>query len=432
MAWHDRVNTGFRWPATVGVALLLAGFGGFGTWAAMAPLQGAVVAGGTVTTLGRNKFIQHLEGGIIKEILVAEGDVVKAGQPLVLLEQTNAMALRNRLQAQLDTLGAQEARAEAERAEADKIVFPPDLLASTNANVIAAIEDQTSEFEARLRRYNNEVGILDEQIGSLHQEILGLGSQQTAVRLQLDLVNETKADLQQLLENDLVQKGRVQDLKSREAELLGQDGQITATVAKANLMIGEKEYEQQRLLNARLEEASTVLVQVRQQRTDLAEQLQTAQDTLLRTTISAPESGTVTNIAQLGPGSVIGPGQRVMEILPDGADLIVEAQVLPQDVDQVQVGQEARLVFAALDQRSTPQVAGKVSYLSADRIVNEQATTGYYLARLTISDEPLLGFDPTQVGAGQPVEVFITTGERTFLSYLLEPLLVTLRRSIRE
>lgn len=432
MAWHDRVKTGFGWPATIGAILLLAGFGGFGAWAAMAPLEGAVIAGGTVTTLGRNKIIQHLEGGIVRDILVAEGDLVTAGQPLVLLEQTPAMVMRNRLQAQLDTLEAKESRAEAERDEAEAIAFPSALLASTNPAVLAAIKDQTTEFEVRLRRYNNEVSILNEQIGSLRQEIIGLQSQQTAINLQLGIVQGAKADLEKLLANDLVVKGRVLELQSNEAELIGQDGQLTATIAKANLMIGEKEYELQRLLNTRLEEASLALVDVRQQRTDLAEQLQTAQDTLLRTTITAPETGTVTNIAQIGPGSVISPGQRVMEILPAGADLIVEAQLSPRDVDQVHVGQDARLVFAALDQRSTPQVEGKVTYLSADRLVTEQQQGGFYLARLSISDEPLQGFDPNSVGAGQPVEVFITTGQRTFLSYLVEPLLVTLRRSVRE
>lgn len=432
MAWHDRVKTSFGWPAWIGALLLIVGFGGFGTWAAVAPLEGAVVAGGTVTTAGRNKLIQHLEGGIVRAILVAEGEFVAAGQPLMLLEQTTALALRNRLQAQLDTLGAQQARAEAERAEQPRIAFPAALRVSRDPNMVAAIADQTAEFEARRRRYDNEVAILNEQIGSLRQEIIGLEAQRTATQLQMALVAETRADLQQLLDSDLVLKGRVQDLKAREAELIGADGQIAATIAKANLMIGEKTYEQQRLLNTRLEQASQLLVQVRQQRTDLAEQLQTAADTLARTTVVAPESGTVTNISQLGPGSVIGPGQRLLEILPDGAELIVEAQVLPQDVDQIKVGQPARLVFAALDQRSTPQVAGTVSYVSADRIVTEQALGGYYLARLTISDAPLSGFDPEAVGAGQPVEVFITTGERTFLAYLVEPLLVTLRRSIRE
>lgn len=432
MAWYDGVRTGIRVPSLLGGLVLLVGLGGFGTWAAVAPLEGAVIAPGTVTTLGRNKFIQHLEGGIVREVLVDEGDLVTKGQPLVLLDPTTALATRNRLRSQIDTLAALEARALAERSGAGEIAFPAELLQSDDPNIAAAIEDQTAEFEARLRRFENEHGILGEQVSSLEQEMVGLEAQRDAVRMQLDILAETMPDLEALLENDLVVKARVLDARSREAELIGHEGQITATLAKAQLMIGEKEYEQQRLSNVRLEEASRILVDARSERADLLEQLQAAEDALARTTVVAPEAGTVANIAQLGPGSVVTPGQRIMEILPYGTDLIVEARIMPHDVDQVFVGQQARLVFAALDPRSTPQVNGSVSYLSVDSLEDERTGMAYYLARLVISNEPVPGFDPSDVGAGQPVEVYITTGERTFLNYLLDPIMASMRRSMRE
>ena len=433
MAWHDGVKTGIARPASLGVLALVLGFGGFGAWAAVAPLEGAVIASGTVTTLGRNKFIQHLEGGIIKQVLVAEGDSVARGQPLILLDETGAQALRNRLRSQLDALSALEARALAERNGAEIITFPPALLAAANSpSVAAAIDDQKGEFRARLDRYTAESGIFDEQISALDEEILGLQAQQTAVQLQLELVLEGKADLENLLQQELVAKTRVLELKGQEANLTGQSGQITAAIAKTRLEIAEKEHEKQRLLNARLEEASRALADARSQQSDLLEQLHTAEDTLTRTAVLSPESGTITNLSQLGPGSVLSPGERIMEIVPDQADLIVEAHVRPQDIDQVHIGQEARLAFAALDQRETPQVAGQVTYLSADRLENERTGEVYYLARLNISAEPLQGFDLAQVGAGQPVEVFITTGERTFLAYVLEPLAHTVTRALRE
>ena len=432
MAWYDGVRTGIRVPSLLGGLVLLVGLGGFGTWAAVAPLEGAVIAPGTVTTLGRNKFIQHLEGGIVREVLVDEGDLVTKGQPLVLLDPTTALATRNRLRSQIDTLAALEARALAESSGAGEIAFPAELLQSDDPNIAAAIEDQTAEFEARLRRFENEHGILGEQVSSLEQEMVGLEAQRDAVRMQLDILAETMPDLEALLENDLVVKARVLDARSREAELIGHEGQITATLAKAQLMIGEKEYEQQRLSNVRLEEASRILVDARSERADLLEQLQAAEDALARTTVVAPEAGTVANIAQLGPGSVVTPGQRIMEILPYGTDLIVEARIMPHDVDQVFVGQQARLVFAALDPRSTPQVNGSVSYLSVDSLEDERTGMAYYLARLVISNEPVPGFDPSDVGAGQPVEVYITTGERTFLNYLLDPIMASMRRSMRE
>lgn len=433
MVWYNGVKLGIAGPVSVGVIALALGFGGFGAWAAVAPLQGAVIAGGTVTTLGRNKLIQHLEGGIIKQVLVAEGDSVAKGQALALLDGTGALALRNRITAQIETLAALEARAIAERGGASEVTFSPDLLAkSDDPDVASAIRDQQGEFKARLDRYTAETGILDEQINSLKQEIVGLQAQQTAVKLRLDLIVEAKADLENLLRQNLVAKSRVLDLRSQEADLTGQSGQITSQVAKTSLDIAGKELEKLRLLNARLEEANNNLSDARGKQADLLEQLHTAEDTLGRTTILAPDSGTVTNLAQLGPGSVISPGQRIMEIVPVKAGWIVEAHIRPQDIDEVHLGQDARLAFAALDQRETPQVGGTVTYLSADRVENERTGEAYYLARLTISDLPLQGFDLAQVGAGQPVEVFITTGERTFVEYLLEPLAHTVTRAMRE
>jgi len=433
MAWYDGVRLGIRGPVSLGVIALVLGFGGFGAWASVAPLEGAVIANGTVITLGRNKLIQHLEGGIIKRLLVADGDHVTKGQALAELDGTGALALRNRINAQLQTLAALEARSIAERDGAPEITFPPDLLAkSDDPGLASAIRDQQGEFKARFDRYTAETGILNEQINSLKQEIVGLEAQQTAVKLRLDLILETKSDLESLLQQSLVAKSRVQDLRSQEADLTGQSGQITSAIAKTNLDIAGKELEKLRLLNSRLEEANNSLSDTRGKQADLLEQLHTAEDSLDRTTVVAPDSGTVTTVAQLGPGSVISPGQRLMEIVPVQAGWLVEAHIRPQDIDDVRVGQGARLAFAALDQRETPQVDGTVSYIAADRTENERTGELYYLARLNISAAPLPGFDPTKVGAGQPVEVFITTGGRTFVQYLLEPLAHTVTRSMRE
>jgi HlyD family secretion protein len=433
MAWYTEVRTSVRGPLLVGVTSLLLAFGGFGAWASVAPLQGAVIASGIVTPLGRNKLIQHLEGGIVRQILVAEGDSVVKDQPLILLDGTAALALRNRIAAQLATLSTVEARAVAERNGATEITFPPELLSGPDdAAVAAAMDDQRGEFRARLDRYNAETGMLDEQISALKQEIAGLEAQQTSVTLQLDLAVGARGDLENLLQQNLVAKSRVTDLLAREAQLTGQSGQITSLIATANLKIAERELEKQRLLNARLEEANNALSDARSRRSDLLEQLNTAQDTLSRTTVLSPDTGTVINLSQLGAGSVISPGQRIMDIVPMHAGLIVEAHIRVQDIDEVHVGQEARLAFAAFDQRDTPQVPGVISYLSADRIVNERTGESYYVARLEIASEPLAGFDPTIIGAGQPVDVFITTGERTFFEYVLEPLAYSVTHAIRE
>lgn len=433
MAWFDGVKTGIGWPVSVGVIAIVLGLGGFGAWASVAPLEGAVLANGTVTTLGRNKLIQHLEGGIIKQVLVREGDSVAEGQPLVILDGTSALGARNRLQAQLDALAALEARAVAERDGLDDVAFPKGLLdPAKGPEVQAAIADQRAEFLAGLQRHKAEMGILDQQIAALKEEITGIEAQQKAVGLQLQLATEGKTGLQALLDKALVAKTQVLQLRAQEADLIGQSGQLTSSIAKAKQNIAEKEQEQLRLVNARLEDAGKSLSDVRRQRADLQEQLRTAEDTLNRTTVLAPDSGTVTNLAQLGPGSVVSPGQRLLEIVPDQAELVVEAHIRPQDVDEVHVGQNARLAFSALDQRITPQIGGEVTYVSADRLENERTGEAYYLARLKISSEPVQGFDRKKVGAGQPAEVYITTGQRTFLTYVIEPIAKTVTRAIRE
>ena len=188
----------------------------------------------------------------------------------------------------------------------------------------------------------------------------------------------------------------------------------------------------QRLKARRLEEATAKLAEVRLQRSDLFEQMRSAQDVLDRIQVQAPATGTVMNLAKTGSGAVISPGETLMEIVPDGVELVVEARVRPSDIDQVRLGQDARLVFSALNQRNVPPVDGNVIHISADSLVDERTGEAYYLARLAIDPDIPPDFDPEDIGPGQPVEAFITTGERTLVAYLVEPIASTLRRSLRE
>lgn len=433
MDWHSGVRTSIRRPVLVGLVMLVVGFGGFGTWAAVAPLEGAVVAPGTVVASGRNKIVQHLEGGIVKKILVEEGDQVSRGDPVLLLDATAADAARNRLQVQLDVLDALEARAVAERDGSGDVVFPDSLLAkSSDAAVHEVIADQKAEFAARLDKHNAELAILEQQIAALGEEIVGLQAQREAVGIQLELIQEEKADSEMLLKKGLARKTRVLELRRTEAELIGQKGSFTAGIAKANQTIAEARQQKQRLKVARLEEAVKRLGEVRLQRSDLSEQLRTAQDVLDRIVVRTPVSGTVMTLTKFSPGAVISPGEGLMEIVPDESSLIVEAHVRPQDIDQVRIGQDARLNFSALDQREVPPVPGSVQHVSADRLTNETTGEPYYLVRLQITSDPVPGFDPAKVGPGQPVDVFITTGARTFVAYLTEPITKTMQRAVKE
>jgi HlyD family secretion protein len=431
MSWHTGVKTGIGWPSVAGLLTLVLGFGGFGTWAAMAPLEGAVIAPGKVVASGRNKAVQHLEGGIIKEILVEEGDRVESGEPVAVLDATASAAALNRLKAQLWTLEAAEARSLAERTGADAITWPDSVAAERERPDVAKVmQDQQSEFEARLEKHLAELAVLDQQIAALEEQIRGYEVQKHQTARQVELVVEEREPLEQLLAKGLTTASRVAGLKRVEADLRGREGQLAASIAEAGQSIAEIEEKTAALKVARLEEASAQLSEVRLKRSDVVEQIRTAQDVLDRVVVAAPASGTVIRLTKYNPGAVVLPGQQIMEIVPEG--LIVEARVGPQDIDEVRVGQMARLQFSALDLRKTPQVPAEVVHVSADRLEDDRTGEPYYLARLKISSEPLAGFDPARIGPGQPVESFITTGERTFLSYLAEPLTKTLRRALRE
>jgi HlyD family secretion protein len=433
MAWHDGVKTGIAWPVLAGIITLVIGFGGFGTWAAMAPLEGAVVAPGKVATSGQNKTVQHLEGGIVREILVEEGQRVAAGEPVLVLDGTASEANLNRLKAQLTTFDAIEARALAERNGADEITFPEGLLdEKATPEVAKVVEDQKAEFKARLEKHQAELGIFKQQIAALQEAITGHEAQKKEVMNEIALVQEERETLEELLRKGLTTKTRVMELRRAEADLRGREGQLTAAIAEAKQSIAEVQEQIERTKGARLEEASARLSEVRLRRSQILEEIRSAQDISDRVAVRAPVSGTVINLTKYNPGAVITPGQVIMEIVPEDTELLVEAHVRPQDIDEVRIGQEARLNFAALDQRETPPVPGEVIHVSADRLENERTGEIYYLVRLRISSEPLTGFDRAKIGPGQPVDVFITTGERTFAAYLMEPIVTTLRRSLRE
>jgi HlyD family secretion protein len=431
--WFDTVKKDVTRPIAAGVIALTIGFGGFGAWAAVAPLEGSIIANGTVAASGRNKIVQHLEGGIIKEILVSEGDRVAQGQVLLMMDRLSAEANRNRVRSDYFRVVALEARAEAERVNSREITFPAELLSEPQSEeLVRAMRDQVAELGARLDSHDADVRILEQQTAALREKILGLQAQQKAVEMQLELVGQERSSAEQLLQQKLISNSRVLELKRTEAELAGQSGQLIASIAEAKQLIAEKEEQRQRVVNARIEEASQILGEARRQRADLQEQLRTAEDALARVAVRAPVQGTVIDLTQHGAGAVLAAGQKVLEIVPDAAELIVEVHIRPQDVNQVRVGQSANLMFAALAPRQTTPVLGKVTYLSADRLENERTGESYYLARLSIAEDLTGDFDLSAVGAGQPVEVFITTGQRTFLSYVTDPFADTIRRGLRE
>jgi HlyD family secretion protein len=432
MAWHDGVRTGIGWPVFAGLCTLALAFGGFGTWAATAPLEGAVIAPGTVTVAGQNKVVQHLEGGVVREILVAEGQRVATGDPVLVLDGTASRSQVNRLRLQLAALQAVEARAIAERDGAEDIVFPTALLAEDTPEARSLIEDQKLEFATLRRKREIDLAVFARQIAGLEAAIAGHETQHSQMQAQIELIREERDASEALLAKGLTRKSQLLALKRAEADLAGRKGQLISAIAQARQSIAEIGERIAQVNSARIEEASARLSEVRPQQSELSEQLLAAEDVSDRVVVRAPASGTVLALTKYNPGAVIAPGQEIMKIVPEGTGLIVAARLRPEDIDKVGVGQQARLTFSALDARNTPPVPGVVVYISADRLQDERSGEIYYLARLEISPAPLAGFDPAKVGPGQAVEVFITTGTRSFLAYITEPFMKTLSRSMRE
>ena len=431
--WRKRVATRTGRIAAAGYVTIVAFVGGFGFWAATAPLAGAAIAPGIVAAAGQNINIQHLEGGIIREVRLREGERVRAGEPVIVLDSTVAEAQLNRLVKQMVALQAKGWRLEAERDGAENFSMPDSFSAPGNKmEHLAIVSEQQKEFAARLARYRAELEILAQRVAALKEAIEGLNAQKKAGVDQLAIVREEVNRKKELLEKGLTNRSEYTALLRSEAELIGQVGALQSQIASSATQIVEARQQTERLTTTRVEQAVGELNTVRASIADLEEQVRAAQSVLERTVIRAPADGIIVKTAYTAPGSVIRPGEPVIQMLPTTRELIIEAQVRPQDIDLLRIGQEASMLFSALNARTTPQVPGTVFYISADRLIDETNGLPYYTARLKITENlpPEIGVD--QIYPGMPVETFIRTGERTFVEYLLQPLVDSFARAFRE
>jgi HlyD family secretion protein len=433
MDWRMRVATRTGKIAAAGYLTIVAFAGGFGLWAATAPLAGAAIAPGVVAAAGQNINIQHLEGGIIREIRFREGERVRAGQPVIVLDATVAEAQLNRLVKQMVALQAKGWRLEAERDGAKDFSIPDSFSAPGNKmDHLAIVSEQKKEFAARLARYGAELEILAQREAALQEAVEGLNAQKKAGEDQLVIVREEMNRKKDLLEQGLTNRSEYTALLRSEAELIGQVGALQSQIGSSATQIVESRQQRERLTTTRVEQAVGELNTVRASIADLEEQVRAAQSVLERTVIRAPADGIIVKTAYTAPGSVIRAGEPVIQMLPTTRELIIEAQVSPQDIDLLRVGQEASMLFSALNARTTPQVPGTVFYISADRLIDQTTGTPYYTARLKITEDLPPEISTEQIYPGMPVETFIRTGERTFIEYLMQPLADSFTRAFRE
>ena len=416
-----------------GLLVVLAMFGGLGTWAALAPLSGAVIAPGTVTVDTKRKTVQHLEGGIVAEILARDGDRVARGQLLIRLDETRASANLAILDGRLSDLKARRARLLAERHGADRVVFADGLLhRKDDPHVAEILAGQQDLFAARRESLAGEIAILQQSIRQFREEVKGLEAQQRSKARQVELIEDELAGLRLLYEKGYAPRTRILALERAAEQLKGERGEHVAEIAKARRSIGEVRLKVLQLQKSFREKVVAELREVQAEIFDLEERRVAFEDALDRLDIRAPRAGTVVRLSVHTLGAVIGPGEAVMDIVPQDDDLGIEARGRPQDVDKVQLRQTTVVRLSAFNLRTTPELRGAVIAVSADRLVDEDTREPYYLTRVRIPEAELAKIGELKLVPGMPAEVFIDTGERTALSYLLKPFSDGLARAFKD
>ncbi|MBX5214019.1 HlyD family type I secretion periplasmic adaptor subunit [Rhizobium sp. NLR10a] len=430
--WQDRLHLSPSSPAILGYLAITVMICTFGVWGAVAPIDGAAVAPGVVAAAGRNIQMQHLEGGILREIKVEEGDRVRKGDVLLLLDETAAKTQVNRLEKQLVALDIQIKRLEAERDGLESLIVTIKEVSSVDTDFSDIGNEEVREFEARLARFESEQLILAQRLDQLADAQEGLVQQKLAVDKQSFIIKDELARKQGLLEKGLINRTDYTELLRIDAELVGQSAALAAQQANTRSQEAEAREQIERAKSQRVEEAVSKLTEAKASLRDVEEQLTAASGVLGRTTIRAPVDGIIVTSAYNVVGNVISPGEKVMEILPTSEQPLIEARVKPTDIDVVHIGQTARLRFSALNARLTPEVTATVRKISADRLVDQASQESYYRAILQVTGSLPPSIDETQVHPGMPVETFINTGERTFFEYLLKPLLDSTRLAFVE
>ncbi|WP_417834228.1 HlyD family type I secretion periplasmic adaptor subunit [Thalassospira xiamenensis] len=416
-----------------GVTVMLALFAGLGSWMALANLSGAVVATGKLVVESNVKDVQHPDGGIVGEIHVRDGDRVQAGDLLIRLDDTMARASLGIVDSQIDALRARKMRLVAERNEA-KIVAVPDLFEARMQDlaIVELVAAETKLFEARRKSLEGEKDQLQQKLLQLSETIIGLEAQKAANEEESRHIRDELDGLEMLYKKQLVPITRVAALRRERASLRGKHGELTAQIAATGMQISETEMSILQLDRNRQTEVLTELGDIDQQLAELMQKQVALRDQLRRVDIRAPYDGTVYQMTVHTIGGVVAGGDRIMGIVPDQDELVIEARTNPRDIDQVHPGQKAMLRFTAFNQRTTPELSGTVSFVAADLSRDELTGETYYNVRVKIAGGEMEKLDGQGLMPGMPVETFIATGDRTALSYLAKPLTDQFARAFRE
>jgi epimerase transport system membrane fusion protein len=407
----------------LGISIVAVFFGGFGAWAALAPFNSAVVAPAFVRVETNRKTIQHLEGGIVSEILIKDGEHVSPGQVLIRLSPAQPQATHDVLLSQYRAMRAQEARLFAERNGERAISFPAELLAlKEDPEVAKILKSETRQFETNRVSIEGQTSIFRQRIAQLHEQMSGTVSQLNAQKAQLKLINDELRDTRYLYSNGNTSLIRLRQLERTAAALEGQSGDLRATIGKLNEQIGETERQIIQLTNDQQANTSKDLREVQNHIFDILPRLAAADDVLKRTNIVSMSSGYVVGLTTFTIGGIIKPGETLLQIIPDRDTLVLEAQVKPEDIEAIRPGLDALVHLTAFKQRLTPQVHGTVTNVAADRLTDQRTGAPYYTIEITIKQEELDAEQRENLYPGMPASISIPFGNRTALDYLIRPL----------
>lgn len=422
-----------RGITVAGNLLVLCFMLGLGTWASLAPLESAAIASGVVESESSRKTIQHLEGGIVRKILVADGDIVRSGQTLIALDDTRADSEMQSLQGQLWDAFARAARLQAEQQRFERIAIPDALEQDSKQSGVAAaaVSAQQFIFQARLQVHESQLAVVRERRRQVEKEIEGLKAQENATGQRVDIVREELDMVATLVNKGLERRPRLLNLQRELADVEGRRGEIAAQISRAGQVISEQQATLFKLESERQNEIAQSLREAQNQIFQLRERLLAARDQLSRTEVKAPEDGVVTDLRIHTAGGVIGAGAPLMDLVPRQDRLIVTARLRPEDIDVVHPGLNAEVHLVPYNQRRVPRLKGTVVHVSADRLLDKRTDQPYYATKIRIDDAQIVAND-IQIVPGMPVQVFITTGRGTVALYALRPLLDSFRGAFRE
>jgi HlyD family secretion protein len=412
------------------VCILVIGVGGWGTTAV---ISGAVVASGYLVVDSNVKKVQHPTGGIVGELRVRDGDHVRAGDIVVRLDETVTRANLAIVRKGLDELMARKARLESERDGWDTIVFPAQLVAgASDPDRAAAMDSERKLFNLRKTARSGQKAQLRERVAQLGEEIAGLTAQQNSKSKEISLVERELAGVRDLWSKNLVQINRLTALEREAARLDGERGQLVAAAAQAKGKVAETALQILQIDQDIASEVAKELREVDGKIGEFVERKVTAEDQLKRIDVRAPQDGTVFQLAVHTVGGVITASDPIMLIVPEADNLAVEVKVNPQDIDQLQLNQKAILRFTSFNARTTPEIEGVVTRISADISTDQRTGQSYYTLRISLPPEQVQHLGDVKLLPGMPVEAFVQTGDRTMLSYLMKPLHDQFVRAFRE